>query len=83
MSTPMKRFPLTAEQRTQLDQDLRYVEERLQDITVLMHACYGEESQAAIRAGETSNAFQRLKWVLGERKKSPITHRLSSIDRAG
>ena len=64
MSAPMQRHPLTAAQRTQLDQDLRYVEERLQDITVLMRACYGDGSQAAIRAEETSATLQRLKWEL-------------------
>jgi hypothetical protein len=70
MSTPMQRFPLTAEQRTQLDQDLRHIEERLQDISVLMRACYGEESQAAIRAGETSNALQRFKWALEQAQEN-------------
>ena len=46
------------------------VEERLQDITILMHVCYGEGSQAVIRADETAAALQRLKWEL-ERVKLP------------
>jgi hypothetical protein len=29
-----------------------------------MHACYGDESQAAIRADEITGALQRLKWEL-------------------
>jgi Trm5-related predicted tRNA methylase len=60
--------PLTAEQAVQLRRDLTLVEERLQDIAILMRICYGEESQAVIRADETSAALQRLKWEL-ERTK--------------
>ena len=61
--------PLTIEQRTQLERDLNAVQERLQNITVLMHACYGDESQPAIRADEVDAALQRLKWEL-ERMKA-------------
>ena len=56
--------PLTPEQRSQLGEDLVLVEERLQDIAILMHARYGDESQAAIRADEVDGALQRLKWQL-------------------
>ena len=60
--------PLTAEQAVQLRRDLALVEERLQDIAILMRICYGEESQVVIRADETGAALQRLKWAL-ERTK--------------
>lgn len=60
--------PLTSEQEVQLRRDLTLVEERLQDIAILMRISYGEESQAVIRADETSAALQRLKWEL-ERTK--------------
>jgi Trm5-related predicted tRNA methylase len=60
--------PLTDEQVVQLRRDLTLVEERLQDIAILMHVCYGEDSQAVIRADETSAALQRLKREL-ERTK--------------
>jgi len=56
--------PLTLEQQTLLREDLALVEERLQNIAVLMHACYGDENQAAIRADEIDGALQRLKWEL-------------------
>jgi hypothetical protein len=56
--------PLTDEQAVQLHRDLTLVEERLQDIAILMRVSYGEESQAVIRADETSAALQRLKWEL-------------------
>jgi hypothetical protein len=61
---PMKRYPLTSEQKTQLEEDLKEVEDRLQDIIVLMRAAYGEGSQPAIRGEETAAALQRLKWEL-------------------
>jgi Trm5-related predicted tRNA methylase len=60
--------PLTDEQVVQLRRDLTLVEERLQDIAILMRVCYGEDSQAVIRADETAAALQRLKWEL-ERTK--------------
>jgi Trm5-related predicted tRNA methylase len=60
--------PLTDEQVVQLRCDLTLVEERLQDIATLMRVCYGEDSQAVIRADETTAALQRLKWEL-ERTK--------------
>jgi Trm5-related predicted tRNA methylase len=60
--------PLTDEQAVQLRRDLALVDERLQDIATLMRVCYGEDSQAVIRADETAAALQRLKWEL-ERTK--------------
>ena len=56
--------PLTNEQAVQLRHDLTLIEERLQDIAVLMRVCYGEDSQPVIRADETAAALQRLKWAL-------------------
>jgi hypothetical protein len=61
---PLLHHALTTEQRFQLREDLVLVEERLQSIAVVMHACYGDESQAAIRADEVDGALQRLKWEL-------------------
>jgi hypothetical protein len=56
--------PLTPEQRIQLKEDLAFVAERMQNIAVVMHACYGDENQVAIRADEVDGALQRLKWEL-------------------
>ena len=64
MPTSVDRHPLTREQQTLLRHDLTLIEEKLQDISILMHACYGDESPAAIRADETAAALQRLKWEL-------------------
>ena len=64
MSIPMKRHPVTAEQKRQLDEDIAYVEERLRDISVLMRVCHGDDSQVVVRADETAAALQRLKWEL-------------------
>ena len=63
-------YPLTNEQEVQLRRDLTLVEERLQDIAILMRVSFGEDSQAVIRADETAAALQRLKWQL-ERTKLP------------
>lgn len=64
MSTSTERHPLTSEQKTQLRHDLTLIEEKLQDISILMRVCYGDDSAAAIRADETAAALQRLKWEL-------------------
>ena len=64
MATSKDVHLLTAGQTVQLRRDLALVEERLQDIAILMRVCYGEDSQAVIRADETSAALQRLKWEL-------------------
>jgi hypothetical protein len=64
MPLSQERHPLTNEQRRELDEDLAYVEERLQAIAVLMRACFGEGTQPDIRAGELAGALQRLKWEL-------------------
>ena len=40
---------ITDEQAVQLRHDLTLIEERLQDITILMRLCCGEDSQLVIR----------------------------------
>ena len=64
MATSADRHPLTSEQNTLLCHDLSLIEEKLQAVCVLMHACYGDDSQPAIRADETAAALRRLKWDL-------------------
>ena len=61
---------LTEEQAVQLRNDLALVEDRLDDIAVLMRVCFGEASQAVVRAEEASAALQRLIWEL-ERTNLP------------
>jgi Trm5-related predicted tRNA methylase len=68
MPTSNDLHPLTDAQAVQLRRDLTLIEERLQDIAILMRICHGEDSQAVIRADKTSGALQRLKWEL-ERTK--------------
>jgi Trm5-related predicted tRNA methylase len=64
MPTSRDLHPLTDEQAVRLRHDLTLVEERIQDIAILMRICYGEDSPLAIRADETAAALQRLKWEL-------------------
>jgi len=63
-TSPNNLQALTREQAVQLRRDLTLIEERLQDIAILMRVCDGDDSQPAIRADETANALQRLKWEL-------------------
>jgi hypothetical protein len=60
----VERHPLTKDQKRQLEEDLKNVEDRVNGILILMRAAYGEESQPAIRAEEVWGALQRLKWTL-------------------
>jgi hypothetical protein len=70
MSTSVGQRPPTNKQKIQLRHDLTLIEEKLQDISVLMHASYGDDSHPAIRADEAAAALQRLKWELErERQK--------------
>ena len=64
MATSVALHPPTIEERKRLDEDLGVIEERLQSIIVLMRACYGKNSNAAIRADEIAGAIQRLEWEL-------------------
>jgi hypothetical protein len=65
--------PLTPEQRTQLQEDFALLEDRLQNMAVVMHACYGDESQIAIRADEVDGALQRLRWELDRTQQKTQT----------
>lgn len=58
------RDAMTQEQRHLLELDLADVRDKLQQISSTLTACYGEESQTAVRAEETLSAFQRLQWAL-------------------
>ena len=52
---------------------LTLIEERLQDIALLMRVCFGDDSQATIRADEAGAALQRLKWELERTKLRAMT----------
>jgi len=64
MPTSTDLSQLTNEQKSQLRNDIALVDERLQDIAILMRVSYGGESQVFARAEETTAALQRLKWEL-------------------
>jgi hypothetical protein len=64
MATLTDPHPPTNEREVQLHNDLALVEDRLQDIAILIRACYREEGQPAARAEETAAALQRQKWEL-------------------
>lgn len=68
-----KRHAMTEEQRHLLEVDLADVREKLQQIASTLTACYGEQSQTAVRAEETLSAFQRLQWALERQTAEGVT----------
>ena len=74
MSTARHSLPrLTNTQTVQLGQVLAFVEERLRDIAILVSVRHGDDSEPAIRAGETAGRFQRLKWALERTELRSVT----------
>jgi hypothetical protein len=57
MAGSIHHHPLAIEQRTQLEWEVNVVQEGLQNSSILMHRCYGDDSQAAIRADEVDAAL--------------------------
>jgi uncharacterized coiled-coil DUF342 family protein len=70
MAQPQARA--TGQQRQMLNQNLAEVRGRLENIISFVQACFGEESNALIRAEEARNALQRLEWAL-EREQQPLS----------
>ena len=52
MPTSNALHPLTDAQSVQLRHDLTLIEERLQDIAILMRICYGDDSQGGNASGD-------------------------------
>src|SRR5262245_19008873 len=67
----MKHYPMTKEQRENLDHDVAIIMMSLSDIATLLGACYGDKDQRSERAGEAHGAVQRLIWAL-ERQAEPL-----------
>jgi hypothetical protein len=59
-----ERYPMTEEQRSALTRDLLSLRGKIEEITLLMTACYGPRSQVSFRAGEISSSLQRFEWEL-------------------
>ena len=57
-------FPPTVQQISQVWLDIDDMKERVAGIVMLAQACYGEEGEPTIRAGEVAAAVQRLEWAL-------------------
>ena len=64
----MEHYPMTAEQRRNLDQDLGAMIENLENIAILLRACNGETDMTVIRAEEAGGAVQRLVWAVERRQ---------------
>jgi hypothetical protein len=50
--------------RDTLTEDLLEVRRKVEEIALLMNACYGPKSQISFRAGEISSSIQRFEWEL-------------------
>ena len=68
MATSVHHHAPTVEQRQRLHEDIADIDGKLQSVTTLVRACYGPDSQPAIRADEVAGAVQRLKWELERRE---------------
>jgi hypothetical protein len=68
----MKHHPMTQKQREILDQDLATIVKNLDNISILLNACYGDEDPRVARSEESQAALQRLLWAL-ERQNQPST----------
>jgi hypothetical protein len=60
----MTHYPMSADQRNDLDQSMGTITEMLEDIVGLLRACYDEQDSRTLRAEEVRAAMQRLRWVL-------------------
>jgi hypothetical protein len=63
----MNHYPMSAEQRDELDQSMGAITEKLDDIVGLLRACYDDQDSRTMRAEEVRGAMQRFRWAL-ERK---------------
>jgi hypothetical protein len=62
--TASEQQPLTCDQKTQLNDDIKAIENLLDPMIVLIRAACGLGSPPVIRAEEIYGAVQRLKWEL-------------------
>lgn len=60
----MEHYPMTTEQRENLDHDLATILTGLSDVATLLGACYGNKDPRYVRAEEAQGAVQRLVWAL-------------------
>ena len=78
----MKRYPMTKEQRENLDQDLRMVTKSLGDVAILLDSCYGDRDPRVVRAQEAQASLQRLLWAL-ERNDAARIGEIAEVDVKG
>ena len=78
----MTHYPMTEDQRRDLNQDLATVVDDLDSIATLLHACYGDEDPQTSRADEACAAMQRLLWAIERHHQSVTSPKAASIRRA-
>jgi hypothetical protein len=60
----MNHYPMSAEQRNDLDTSMGTITEMLQEIVGLLRACYDDQDSRTVRAEEVGAAMQRFRWAL-------------------
>jgi len=60
----MSHYPMSADQRNDLDQAMGSITEMLDDIVGLLRACYDDQDSRTFRAEEVRAAMQRFRWAL-------------------
>lgn len=69
----IEHYPMTDEQRQDLDRNLTMVINSLRNVANLLRACHGEADMTVFRAEEASGAVQRLVWAV-ERRDTKQQH---------
>jgi len=73
----MNHYPMSAEQRDELDQSMGTITEKLDDIVGLLRACYDDHDSRTLRAQEVRSAMQRLGWALERQACAEVPHSAS------
>jgi|HubBroStandDraft_4_1064222.scaffolds.fasta_scaffold486531_2 hypothetical protein len=65
----MNHYPMSADQRNDMDKSMGTITEMMEDIVGLLRACYDDHDSRTLRAEEVRAAMQRFRWAL-ERQAS-------------
>jgi hypothetical protein len=60
----MNHYPMSADQRNDMDKSMGTITEMLGDIVGLLRACYDDHDSRTLRAEEVRAAMQRFRWAL-------------------
>jgi hypothetical protein len=70
----MNHYPMSAEQRDEMEQSMGTISEMLEDIVGLLQACYDDQDSRTLRAEEVRAAMQRFRWALERQAFTEAPH---------